>query len=473
MTTIKFKCTLLSDVILNQKAATDGPNKTLDFIPGSSFLGIAASRLYAELEKKASWDIFHSGKVKFGDAHPSLEGKRGLKAPLAMYYPKLQSPDEQLYIYHFTPGQTVKDANLKQLREGFYTFGDNAFSRVKTRTNYSIKSAYDSEKRRSQDEKMFGYESLSKGLELYFEVCASDEQYIGIIKDALVGQRHVGRSRSAQYGLVEIAEYDYDEVQSNAAASDEIEVYADSRLIFLDEYGLPKFQPTSEELGLPDGEILWEKSQVRTFQYAPWNFKRQCYDADRCGIEKGSVFVVKVKGGMPGTFSSTYVGAYGNEGFGKVIYNPDFLKACDSGISLYTMMDRQHAAQTERPDQYDSSLIRFLEASASDERNTIEVYKLVNSCIKEGAPLFRSDSFASQWGKIRNIAQCNSDYDTVKAEVLTYLKKGVASAKWAEKNRLVWLSKVLNDKFGTLPERFARMALINLSSEMAKKINKK
>ena len=58
MTTIKFKCTLLSDVILNQKAATDGPNKTLDFIPGSSFLGIAASRLYSELEKKASWDIF-------------------------------------------------------------------------------------------------------------------------------------------------------------------------------------------------------------------------------------------------------------------------------------------------------------------------------------------------------------------------------------------------------------------------------
>ena len=87
MTTIKFKCTLLSDVILNQKAATDGPNKTLDFIPGSSFLGIAASRLYAELEKKARWDIFHSGKVKFGDAHPSSEGKRGLKAPLAMYYP--------------------------------------------------------------------------------------------------------------------------------------------------------------------------------------------------------------------------------------------------------------------------------------------------------------------------------------------------------------------------------------------------
>jgi hypothetical protein len=34
---------LLSDIIINQKAATEGPNKTLDFIPGSNFLGIVAA----------------------------------------------------------------------------------------------------------------------------------------------------------------------------------------------------------------------------------------------------------------------------------------------------------------------------------------------------------------------------------------------------------------------------------------------
>ena len=39
---LAFAAELLSDVILNQKAATEGPNKTLDFIPGSCFLGIVA-----------------------------------------------------------------------------------------------------------------------------------------------------------------------------------------------------------------------------------------------------------------------------------------------------------------------------------------------------------------------------------------------------------------------------------------------
>ena len=50
MIRIKFECKLLSDVILNQSAATDGNNSTLDFIPGNSFLGIVASH-YAEYSK--------------------------------------------------------------------------------------------------------------------------------------------------------------------------------------------------------------------------------------------------------------------------------------------------------------------------------------------------------------------------------------------------------------------------------------
>ena len=35
MTTLKFKCHLDSNVVLNQSAATEGSNSTLDFIPGN------------------------------------------------------------------------------------------------------------------------------------------------------------------------------------------------------------------------------------------------------------------------------------------------------------------------------------------------------------------------------------------------------------------------------------------------------
>lgn len=63
MIRIKFECKLLSDVILNQSAATDGNNSTLDFIPGNSFLGIVASH-YAEYSKEDAMTLFHSGKLQ-------------------------------------------------------------------------------------------------------------------------------------------------------------------------------------------------------------------------------------------------------------------------------------------------------------------------------------------------------------------------------------------------------------------------
>lgn len=63
MIRIKFECKLLSDVIINQSAATDGNNSTLDFIPGNSFLGIVASH-YAEYSKEDAMTLFQNMKVR-------------------------------------------------------------------------------------------------------------------------------------------------------------------------------------------------------------------------------------------------------------------------------------------------------------------------------------------------------------------------------------------------------------------------
>ena len=82
-----------------------------------------------------------------------------------------------------------------------------------------------------------------------------------------------------------------DKIQKSAKGYNIYTVYADGRLIFLDKKQ-DFFRPDAEDFGFKTGKIDWEYSQIRTFQYAPWNFKRQA-DTDRCGIEKGSVFVSK------------------------------------------------------------------------------------------------------------------------------------------------------------------------------------
>ncbi|MDE6668213.1 MAG: hypothetical protein K2K26_00860 [Muribaculaceae bacterium] len=486
MKVLKFKCTLLSDVILNRKSATTGPNETLDFIPGSNFLGIAAGALYSELEAKDAWTLFHSGKVRFGDANPSINNFRGLKVPAEMFYPKLSKPDKELYIRYRVTDPKILSKQLKQCRNGFYDFSEEEAKLIETKTDFAVKSAYDRNVRRSKDEQMFGYQSLRKGLVFYFSVEIDDDRFAEEIEkrlvEAIVGNKRIGRSRTAQYGLVKIEKLEYEEVGSGEPEDNKVTVYADGRLIFLDENGMPTFQPTAEQLGLDGGEIVWEDSEIRTFCYAPWNFKRQCFDTDRCGIEKGSVFVVELDGTMPQSFESRYVGAYQNEGFGRVIYNPDFLKANGSGEAEYRL-DNDWKSEDETPDDkphadddkaegigYSSALVNYLKERRASER---DIYKAVNDCVQkwEKDRLFKGDRFASQWGTIRSLATSITDFGALKEALFDakvgYLTHGVAKEKWAERGRLKEFKEFVK-KFDHEPE-FARHAIVNLAAEMAKK----
>ena len=127
MEKLQFRCTLKSDVVLSASPATQGGGRTLDFIPGNAFLGIAASSLY-EKEDEHTWLLFHSSQVRFGDAHPSLEGRRGLHVPAALFYPKLKSVTEECYVRYKTPEtEAVKDMQLKQCRSGYYAFDDGNY----------------------------------------------------------------------------------------------------------------------------------------------------------------------------------------------------------------------------------------------------------------------------------------------------------------------------------------------------------
>lgn len=469
--TLKFKCTLESDLVLSQTSSSEGNQKTLDFIPGNNFLGIVAGKIYKEGSPE-SLELFHSGKVRFGDAHPSVDGIRGLKVPASMYYPKLTSASEECYIHHLTDHNNagIKAKQLKQCREGFYAFGETTGRAVGIKKNFTIKSAYDSDVRRSKDGQMFGYESLSKGLVMYFEVESelSDEINEKIIK-SLCGKKHIGHSRSAEFGLVNIEQKDFDEICSRKpdGKSDSITVYADGRLIFLDANGESTCLPTAKDLGVEGGEIDWAKSQIRTFQYAPWNGKRHTYEADRCGIEKGSVFVVKLNGASCPE-KSQYVGSYKNEGFGKVIYNPVFLvgKSGEQGKALFTLEEKKQkevpSANAPKPN---TVLIDFLINKKNSVDNNQTIYRIVQEEVKYLEQFFKKGKFASQWGSIRSLAMITSNSQQLIEAIDAFLDHGVAKDKWEEQNR----KAMLDDFMKRHKEEDLQSIMINLASEMAKK----
>lgn len=469
--TLKFKCTLESDLVLSQTSSSEENQKTLDFIPGNNFLGIVASQLYQD-GSVTSLDLFHSGKVRFGDAHPSVDGIRGLKVPASMYYPKLGSASEECYIHHLTNhySEDIKAKQLKQCREGFYSFSEKTGTPVAIQKNFTIKSAYDGEKRHSKDGQMFGYESIAKGLVMYFEVESelADELNQQIV-DALIGQNHIGHSRSAEFGLVTIEQEDYQEIESSRPdpANDFVTVYADGRLIFLDENGNSTFQPSAKALGIEGGDIDWSKSQIRTFQYAPWNGKRHTYEADRCGIEKGSVFVVKLNGASCPE-KSQYVGYYRNEGFGKVIYNPTILKGNpkESGKALFTLEEEKPLEPSDtKASMPNSPLIDFLQNRKQTVNSNQTVYQIVQEEASLLEPYFKKGKFASQWGSIRSLAMITSDSHQLITAIDAFLSHGVAKDKWEEQSRKERLDRFMEQH----KNEDLQSIMINLASEMAKK----
>lgn len=474
MVRMKFTCTLLSDIILNQNAGSKEKQSTLDFIPGNVFLGIAAGKLYGSLEPERSMTMFHSGKVRFGDAHPLYKGMRTLKIPAVLYYKKGESltGGGAYVMYKWNPDDGVQP---KQCRNGFYAFsGNEGCVEVKTMKNIAIKSAYDRNERRSKDEAMFAYESLGKGMRFAFDVECDDENLSDIIKKALIGRRHAGHSRTAQYGLVNIQEADFAEIGSLTPYESFATVYADSRLIFMDAFGNLTFRPTAQDLGFgKDAKIDWDHSQIRIFQYAPWNAKRQVPDADRCGIEKGSVFVINLNGGISPS-ESAYVGCYKNEGFGKVIYNPEFLKADDTGKSTWIFKEDKAKEGTNSEanadlDTYKSALNQLLmQKLLMMNDNKCNIYDIVNKFVTINAKYFRQDDerFASQWGYIRNLAERSKTFKTFQEELDKYLNHGVATDKWQYKKR--YLDKFIKEDLKNVTN-YWREIMINLSAEMAKK----
>lgn len=477
MKTLKYKCTLLSDIILTQNAGTKTQQGTLDFIPGNAFLGIAASKLYGTLSPEESLKMFHSGHVRFGDAHPLSGNIRSLRIPAVYYYKKGENLfDDGAYImYKWNPG----DTQPKQCRNGFYTFDNDSALEIKTDKSVAIKSAYDRDKRRSKDEQMYSYESLRKGLEFGFEVAIDNDSLEKAINEALIGKRHIGHSKTSQYGLVEItADEEFVTFNSKGAGTEKFAtVYADGRLIFIDkDSGMPTFQPTAEDLGFGfKATIDWEKSQIRTFQYAPWNAKRQTPDTDRCGIEKGSVFVVELNGTQSPS-DSRYIGVYQCEGFGKVIYNPAFLDSDEEGRVPITFTKSEADKGTRSEDIFipanslNTCLLQVLKSRMlSDHQN--ENYKIVNNMVRKLLPTFKKDGeqFASQWGYIRNLAEKSSDFDKFYKDLQDYLDKGVTKDKWEFKKQELY-TQIKNEMVN---DTNWRDIMINLSAEMSKKCKQK
>jgi hypothetical protein len=412
----EFHCRLLSDLVLTSSAATESHSSSLNYISGSKFLGIVSRSLYQMEDEKSTIDIFHNEVVKFGDAHPFVGGKRFYPSPANFYFKKGEGLSDSIFLHHNldNPVQErlrAENVQLKQSRTGYIQ--PELKSQVTIKQNYRLKSAYDPDTRKSKDSQMFGYFSLPAYSDWVFTVEDQSGFYLEKIKEALVGKKRIGRSKSAEYGLVDIKFIqELDEVKEQNFLGRTL-IYAHSNLCFVNQYGETTAQPNPEQLtGLSseDCEILWDQSQLRSRKYQSWNGKRNCRDADRIIIEKGSVFVLNLKKSVSSSFFGGGIGSYKSEGFGSVLINPDFLPLEGSNLTYSFKTQSELGIQKDAYSEIADESAQEVFKALAKRQNLISFDQQVKSAVKEFLDNHRhyfKTVNKSQWGTLRAYAkQC-------------------------------------------------------------------
>ncbi|MDY0181454.1 hypothetical protein [Aliarcobacter skirrowii] len=426
-----FKVTFLSDIVLHGSSNSEGNIETLDYITGSSFLGMVAKN-YDEFAKTFdTFDIFHSGKVRFGEATPYFENKTTYKVPFCFFAPKLDSDKKEVKNNHFIDydNQAELDKQYKQIRSGYIT---SNFDYINLDHTYSQKAAYDKKNRKSKDSSMFGYKAIKKGATWKFTIKFDkdlDEKIEKQVVENILGEKYLGKSKTAQYGKILIEELkDFKEENLENLNPKEITyVYINSSLALFNANGMPTFEPTIENLGLTNASINWEKTQIRTKKITPYNFKRQTNDYTRLVIEKGSVIALKNASNEDINILKNGIGGYLNEGYGEVLINPSFL--LKEGSFSLNKTEKKEVKFDIQKEKVDDVLISFLKNKKESKNKTYRLGEEVQKFIEDNKTKFEMVS-KSQWGQIRMLVQFNQKNRDYVEKIKDFITDGTSKKQW-------------------------------------------
>ena len=411
-----YECYFKSDVVLPASSNTQGNISLSDFISGSNFLGMVAKAYDSFAED--SFEVFHGGDVKFGDAHLVIEGNTSYKVPLSFHNLKTGKGSFNRLHLNDSEEQELRDnqQQLKQIRNGFI---NDKLSYMTPEYNYSQKSAYDKTNRHSKESGMFGYSALQSGSTWRFAITYSDEKHISKIEENLLGSQKLGKSKTAQYGDIVISSIEAPEQLSTYTPNnDTTYLYANSRLALFSEDGDFTLEPTIENLGLKSGDIDWKNSFIQTSSYTSYNYKRQTDEYTRLCINKGSVIAIK---GLKESLEDSFcIGAFLSDGFGEILVNPSFLE--HKKPNLVQCAEVFNEAKNL---QVDENLIAYLKAKKDEENKKFDVASHVQRVYNS-----LKGPNKSQWGEIRSLATASQGRDELMQKIEDYIENGIAKKQW-------------------------------------------
>ena len=197
-------------------------------------------------------------------------------------------------------------------------------------------------------------------------------------------------------------------------------------MALIDNDGNPTFELKYLVEGLEDKKIDYNRCQIKTSSFTPYNRAMQTKTYERLVIEKGSVIVLQELTQAQFDALQKGVGLYLAEGFGELLINPSFLMEKDKEkIQLFKKTNQEKEVKTPITDD----MVKFLFLKDEEKRQKLVLAAKVHEFIEQNQTLY-SKSMNAQWGTIRSLCASSSD-EAIFYAVQSYITSGVAKDKWS------------------------------------------
>ena len=439
MKSIYLKLTLQEPLVISQSNATAGAHQSLDYIPGATLLGALASKHYADLKAQAlSYEIFHSGKVRFKNGYPLVNDQPTQPTPMSLHKDKMEQEIPLNYLQKPFKG----GVQGKQQRKGYISpiKNNQAWFIFEPTKTLQMRTAIEQNKGTAKESQLYGYQMLQAGTQFLAAIDCDESETADILKSLIKSQTEVfiGRSRSAQYGRVQI---DLLESQTNNIQKPIIDIdgkphlvlwLASDMAVYDSNLGSPVLSPSLQDLGLQiKGEFVSAKSFIRTRQYAPYNGKRRSYDLERQILQQGSILCYQIQSELSDAdFAKLQkgLGSYTETGMGQLVLNSEHLELLNqTEINLPEFEFKPNEKEAIEPTTQLMFYLKQAVATKAEKGNVTEQSITLLQTVKDLYQSARNyngiktgQAFGptkTQWGSIRDFASKAKDKADLKAQL--------------------------------------------------------
>lgn len=322
--------------IADDETSQRGQTDTLRYFPGSTIRGYVMTQLANNKQLEQNKEILFSGKVRFLNAYPSINGKEMIPSLKGYYEDKSETPGKKKLDNVIL--ENVKSGYKRAALGRFCYFEDDCirYADVEVSEDVNINTGKETAKRNVFRGQYIKKNQMFTGYIVFQDEVPAD--LIELISHTFDRLMYLGNRRSAGYGACKCMSKEvkqglpYQEIRTAQGGNDLYMVLL-SDTVMRDQFGELTglcLEELAEELGCQKLQI--ERCATSITDVRGYNRKWEGAVPSAVMYEAGSVFHLKaaesVSEGKLHQLEENGIGIRRDEGFGQIVFLKDYTRLC-------------------------------------------------------------------------------------------------------------------------------------------------